>query len=148
MYFWDFRQWFRRHLSPWFLQRFTKQGACELWDWKLQNIQYKIMWREKRYNDCKNIKIHTKKIQNFSTTHLCFQDLDASALEKAEISSNAGIMKSSFSLVPYVEIKVLVHLVSMMCYGNNYQSQDRSNGQEAALRIRPNLMWCKQSVAL
>lgn len=73
----------------------------------------------------KILKSTPKEFQYFSTTHLCFQDLDAGALEKAEISLNAGIMKSPFSLVPFVEIKVLVHPVSMLCYGNNYQSQDR-----------------------
>lgn len=47
-----------------------------------------------------------------------FQDLYSDALEKAVINSNTGITNSLFSLVPCVEIKMLVQPVSMVCYRN------------------------------
>ncbi|KAK4820261.1 hypothetical protein QYF61_022619, partial [Mycteria americana] len=56
-------------------------------------------------------------------------DLDADALEEPEINLNSGITKTLFSLLPYVEIKVLVHpkRISTQKFQKNKQPHELVN---------------------
>nr|XP_009911495.1 PREDICTED: protein AKNAD1-like [Haliaeetus albicilla] len=84
----------------------SSYSLCEAAIQKTSQLLILIMIHKGRNLSTVRLKVTKHSIQDYVEKK---KDLDADALEEAEINLNLGITKSLFSLVPYIEIKVLVH---------------------------------------